>query len=162
MCSILVFGGGCHESTGPVVVSPAAEPAASVAAPPTERPSVSPPTANSPPTPKTAPTAKTPQECTACGGTWMRGPVSQVSTCNCRTHDAGKGCRDGSECEGMCVAADPPERAVIDPGPPARGFFVGHCSEFVTEFGCIRLIGRGASAAGPRLFDPPPAQVCVE
>ena len=48
------------------------------------------------------------------------------------------------------------------PGPPARGFFVGRCSELVTVFGCNRVIERGASAHGPVLLAEPPQTLCVD
>jgi hypothetical protein len=103
----------------------------------------------------------TAEECKACDGIWGRG-IAQVDFCNCRTHDRGKRCRDGEECEGMCIAADEPERDLVEAGPPLRGFFVGRCSELVTQFGCTRLIARGAAARGPQPLDSPPAVVCVD
>ena len=33
-------------------------------------------------------------------------------------------------------------------GPPAKGFWKGHCSEFDTTFGCHRTIARGARSRG--------------
>jgi hypothetical protein len=62
----------------------------------------------------------------------------------------------------MCVAADPPEREVVEAGPPTRGFFVGRCSEFAAEFGCVILVERGATKRGPKPLDKPPPRVCVE
>jgi hypothetical protein len=113
------------------------------------------------------------EECKACNGIWGVNGISQVAhaadgamslveSCNCRTHDGGKRCRDGADCEGMCVAADAPEREIVDKGPPARGFFVGRCSDMVAQFGCILLIGRGVTARGPQPLDVPPARVCVD
>ena len=63
----------------------------------------------------------------------------------------------------MCIArADNPETEVLQAGPPARGFFVGRCSELVTVFGCNRIIERGASAHGPVLLAEPPQKLCVD
>jgi hypothetical protein len=104
---------------------------------------------------------RTSEECKSCDGIWGRG-MSQVEFCNCRTHDAGKRCRDGAECEGMCIAADQPERDLAEAGPPPRGFFLGRCSELVTQFGCIRLIDRGAAARGAQPLNKPPPVVCVD
>ena len=88
--------------------------------------------------------------------------ISQTESCDCRTHDGGKRCRDGAECEGMCIAAEEPEREVTNAGPPARGFFVGRCSTLVTVYGCNRMIDRGAVARGPVLLADPPPQLCVD
>jgi hypothetical protein len=105
---------------------------------------------------------RTPAECKACNGVWGVHGISQEESCNCRTHDGGKRCLDGADCEGMCVAADAPERDVIEAGTPPRGFFVGRCSELMTVFGCNRFIDRGASARGPTPLAEPPAQLCVD
>ena len=57
----------------------------------------------------------------------------------------------------MCiVSTQDPQSEVTMPGPPARGFFVGRCSELVTVFGCNRVLERGASAHGPVLLAEPP------
>jgi hypothetical protein len=106
--------------------------------------------------------ALTPEACRACRGIWDVHGISQEKSCDCRTHDGGKRCRDGAECEGMCVAADEPETEVVAAGPPPRGFFVGRCSDLVTVFGCIRLIDRGAVARGPGSLADPPPQLCVD
>jgi hypothetical protein len=63
----------------------------------------------------------------------------------------------------MCIArADNPETEVLQAGPPARGFFVGRCSELVTVFGCNRVIERGAGAGGPMPLGEPPPTICVD
>ena len=63
----------------------------------------------------------------------------------------------------MCiVSAEKPEVEVLQGGPPARGFFVGRCSELVTVIGCNRVLERGASAAGPVPLGEPPQTLCVD
>src|SRR4051794_9405529 len=64
------------------------------------------------------------QECRACKGDWGVHGLPQHFSCLCRTHDAGKTCKDGLECEGECEVVDG-KLEVTDPGPPRRGYFVG-------------------------------------
>jgi hypothetical protein len=87
--------------------------------------------------------------------------LSPTPSCNCRTSDGGKRCRDGLECEGLCTAADEPERHVTDPGPPARGYFVGRCSTHAAVFGCYRPIDDGAGARPVDLTEPP-QMICAD
>jgi hypothetical protein len=103
----------------------------------------------------------TAEGCRACGGEWAIHGLIQEPSCLCPTSDAGKRCRDGGECQGQCLADDG-EREVTEPGPPARGYFIGKCARFRTSFGCHRPIGKGALAAGPIVFDEPPAQICAD
>lgn len=105
--------------------------------------------------------------CRACNGDWgMHGlsdTISQTESCDCRTNDGGKRCTDGIDCQGMCVAnADNPAYDVVDIGPPARGFLVGRCSEFVTAFGCNALIDAGARDDGPVFVAAAPPVLCVD
>jgi len=102
------------------------------------------------------------QGCRACNGIWAVHGIATVESCNCRTHDGGKRCRDGAECEGACVAAELPEREIVSAGPPAQGYFVGRCSDLMTVFGCNRFIERGAATAGPASLAEPPAMMCVD
>jgi hypothetical protein len=105
----------------------------------------------------------TAEACRACRGEWGVHGLAGVPSCNCRTTDAGKRCTDGNECQGMCVAApEDPEREVVEAGPPARGFFVGRCSELKTVYGCNHLIERGARARGPVPLADPPVMMCVD
>jgi hypothetical protein len=101
-------------------------------------------------------------DCKACNGVWKIHGLSQKPSCNCRTRDAGVRCRDGDECQGQCVAAERPEQEITEPGPPARGHFIGRCSELVTVFGCHRFIPRGASAAGAVDLSVPPRKICFD
>ena len=97
-----------------------------------------------------------------CNGDWGPHGHLQKVTCICRTHDSGKECRAGKDCEGACLLRDPVQVVTVEAGPPARGFFVGSCSELVTVFGCFRRMtkGDGHDEAGP--IDPPPAVMCVD
>jgi hypothetical protein len=92
---------------------------------------------------------------------WGTHGISDTASCNCRTSDAGKRCRDGLECEGQCTAAETPERDVTQAGSPPRGFWVGKCSEFVAVFGCYRPIGDGAGARAVELEEPPQT-ICAD
>ena len=105
---------------------------------------------------------QTADECKACRGDWGRHGLAEQESCNCRTNDGGKRCTDGGDCQGMCVASEEPEREQVEPGPPARGFFVGRCSELMTAFGCNRIIDRGARARGPVPLADPPQMICVD
>jgi hypothetical protein len=63
----------------------------------------------------------------------------------------------------MCIAStDKPETVVLNAGPPARGFFIGRCSELVTVFGCNGIIERGASARGPVPLTEALQVICVD
>jgi len=124
--------------------------------------------ATPPPAPTNAPAAaraqspRTADECQACRGDWGRHGLAQQESCNCRTSDAGRRCRDGADCQGMCIAAEEPEREEVDHGPPARGFFIGRCSELMTVYGCNRIIDRGTRAKGPVILAEPPQMLCVD
>jgi len=100
--------------------------------------------------------------CKACNGLWGRHGLADTESCNCRTTDAGKRCKDGADCQGVCVAAEEPEREVVVAGPPARGYFVGKCSETVTVFGCFKPIDKGAASHGPVPLTDPPPSLCVD
>jgi len=129
---------GARDQRGPAPASPAAAP-----------PPASPPA--------------TPEACQACRGLWAVHGLADKESCNCRTTDAGKRCLDGHDCQGMCIAnRDSPEVEVVQAGPPARGFFVGRCSEVVTVFGCNRIIERGASSGGPGPLGEPPQPLCFD
>lgn len=105
--------------------------------------------------------AQTEEECRACKGEWGVHGLAQALTCLCRTHDAGKACKDGLECEGECDASEG-KTEVTDPGPPRRGYFVGKCTEFDLVFGCRKLIMDGTAAKGPGSLDEPMAEICVD
>lgn len=112
------------------------------------------------------PSPSTPEACRACDGLWARQGIAQVQGCNCRARDAGRACRDGAECEGQCLLGDPPEQARVSGadsgGGAGTGYFVGHCSDRVTVFGCVRLLPRGFSSGGPIALNAPPPMLCID
>src|SRR4051812_46994621 len=76
-------------------------------------PAPPPATARSPAAPpsSSSPVPRTAEECKACRGEWGRHGLAEAESCNCHTNDGGKRCRDGTECQGMCIAAnEEPER----------------------------------------------------
>jgi hypothetical protein len=85
-----------------------------------------------------------------------------VEGCLCRTTDAGKVCKTRKDCESQCVAKDEPDTEIVDKGPPAKGFFLGQCHEFVTYFGCGRLLRDGDQTGSPVLLAEPPLKVCID
>jgi hypothetical protein len=101
------------------------------------------------------------RECKTCNGAWGIHGLAQTPSCNCRTSDGGKRCRDGTECEALCVAREAPEREVTHEGTPPRGYWVGKCSEFVTVFGCYRPIHDGAGINPVELVEPL-QMICVD
>ena len=106
------------------------------------------------------PTTKT--GCDACKGQWARHGISETESCICKTKDAGKACRDGSECEGPCLVTDDAKFEVAAPGPPPRGSFTGKCSEYDTVFGCFRSIPAGTRAKGPVAEEEATQRLCVD
>jgi len=110
-----------------------------------------------------APAPQTEAECkSACNGTWGRHGLSPKDSCNCRTSDGGKRCRDGNECEGQCVADETPELDVKEKGPPALGYVVGRCSDSKQVFGCRRFIRDGAASGPPRDLSKLPPKLCID
>ena len=83
------------------------------------------------------------QECRAAGGQWARfgahAHLCGVYTCAARTKDAGKACRNRSDCEHLCVTNRPAQIGAE---------VLGECSAVVTTFGCFthvdggRIVGR--------------------
>jgi hypothetical protein len=104
---------------------------------------------------------QTADECRKCNGQWGVQGLRQEEMCICRTSDSGKECKDGLDCQGECVAVDG-RTEISDPGPPARGYFLGTCSEFETMFGCRRLLMDGTKARGPQPLDELPAELCID
>ena len=88
--------------------------------------------------------------------------MSPKESCNCRTSDGGKRCRDGNECEGQCVAEENPEFEVTEKGPPALGYVMGRCSDTKLVFGCRRFIRDGASSEPPRDLSKLPPKLCMD
>jgi hypothetical protein len=105
---------------------------------------------------------ETKQACDACGGNWAKHGISETEGCICKTHDAGKICRDGTECEGQCLVAFDAKLEVAVPGPPPRGFYVGRCSEYETTFGCNKMIPSGIRPRGPQLAEDAAPEICID
>jgi hypothetical protein len=91
--------------------------------------------------------------------------------CNCRPPDAGKECRDGDDCQGVClfdhvkiVQTPKPVRC----GPRGcsvrlgRGVLVGRCSAQKVVFGCHARIAKGASREGPILLPAHVPSSCLD
>ena len=110
------------------------------------------------PVPETKPTTR--EACQACNGEWGTHGLAQKEGCLCRTKDAGKVCKSKADCESQCVAKDPPETEIVEPGSPAKGFFLGKCHEFVSYFGCARLLPDRATT--PVSLDELPPKICVD
>ena len=51
---------------------------------------------------------------------------------------------------------------MVEKGPPAKGYFRGHCSEFDTTFGCNNMIPEGVSKKGPQLAEEAAEQICID
>jgi hypothetical protein len=99
--------------------------------------------------------------CDAAGGVWDRRGLENREGCLLRTKDSGRPCRDGTECEGDCLA-DENGFEVVDKGPPPKGFWRGRCSEHDTTFGCYRAIPDGARKRGPLPEDDAADAICVD
>jgi hypothetical protein len=104
---------------------------------------------------------QTKEACDACQGRWGIHGLAEVPMCNCKTRDSGRTCRDGADCEGQCLA-ETNGFVVVQKGPPAKGYFRGHCSEFETTFGCYPTIPEGASKKGPQLAEDAAEEICID
>jgi hypothetical protein len=114
-----------------------------------------------PPAAGPAPAPQDEVACRACHGQWGPHGLTQEPSCLCRTHDAGKSCHDGLDCEGACVIVDA-RTEVTNPGPPPRGYFLGRCTEYDHLYGCHRFLEDGAHARGPVTLDEPVPELCVD
>jgi hypothetical protein len=109
--------------------------------------------------------------CAACQGQWGQWGMRGVEGCNCRTWDAGKPCRDGLDCEGICLfdhfevvrkASGPVCGASGCSATLGLGVPVGRCSEFRMKFGCYARIEAGASKQPPQTLPGRAPSVCVD
>jgi hypothetical protein len=147
---VLLLAAGCR-TTQPVAEPPI------TAAPAAPTPVAEPSTAARP---ALAKTITSPEACKACDGQWGRYGLAQQEGCLCRTKDAGKVCKSMQDCESECVAGEVPETEIVEPGPPAKGFFLGRCHAFVPFIGCGRLLG--VSDGAPVSLAEPPPKICVD
>src|SRR5256885_14189612 len=96
------------------------------------------------------PTSK--EGCDACGGLWDIHGIGDSETCICPTKDAGENCTDGQQCEGACVVTDDALQ-VTEQGDAPKGYYVGHCADYDTTFGCYRVVPNGVLERGPHVAD---------
>jgi hypothetical protein len=104
---------------------------------------------------------RTKEACDACQGKWGVHGLADVAMCICKTRDSGRSCRDGSDCEGQCLA-EAGGFVVVEKGPPPKGYFRGKCSDFDTTFGCHPTIPEGASKKGPQLAEDAAEEICID
>ena len=99
--------------------------------------------------------------CDACGGLWGVHGIEQIESCICRTSDGGEACRDGSECDGVCLVDDRAQFEVVSSDPPV-GSFVGVCSDYNTVFDCYRILPPGSSTREPLPEEDAADDICVD
>ncbi|WP_058835312.1 hypothetical protein [Luteimonas abyssi] len=75
-------------------------------------------------------------DCAARGGEWKQLGRAPVQQCLLPTSDAGKACNDGTQCEGLCLAAD---------GASDGTMAEGTCSVDTNVFGCQTRIDGGTA-----------------
>lgn len=107
--------------------------------------------------------------CRACSGDWGAHGITGYEGCNCRMRDAGKECRDGTDCQGECLF-DHTEEVRPAARHCSRGAcavtmravrLVGRCATFRTTFGCHSYIPDGESKRPPRIGPGAPF-MCVD
>lgn len=90
--------------------------------------------------------------CDKCNGVWGRYGVNHYQGCNCKTTDAGKVCRDGDECQGLCLFRRYDEEAREE----------GVCSDQQRMTGCIAVVMKGQSQLKPRIPPPKKLPTCLD
>lgn len=86
------------------------------------------------------PQAGSENECRVVGGSWERRGMMNVLICAVPTSDAGKPCRDTSDCQSFCVAPA---------GAPAGKRVTGSCSgSYETLGSCISRVCLGRAEIG--------------
>lgn len=110
-------------------------------------------------------------KCRACKGDWGGHGIMGIVGCNCRTKDAGRTCRDGVECEGVCLldhaeqVTEPPTAPPTTPSVEPKvihGRPVGKCSEFQEKYGCYTIIPEGESLKPPKILPLGGSFICVD
>lgn len=103
------------------------------------------------------------EACTAQRGLWGAHGKSQRLHCIPRTHDGGKECHDGADCEGLCLY----ERHEIVQQTRCMGCKnwslgrpKGRCSEFAQVFGCVDVVGNGQGRKPPVKLPAKPERMC--
>ncbi len=93
--------------------------------------------------------------CLAADGVFGPQGLGDRLACNPRTRDAGRVCRDGDLCEGLCIFEH--NEPVASTTSARLGRAVGRCSEYVWATGCVQYIARGATVVP---MSSPPLEMC--
>lgn len=83
------------------------------------------------------PVAETEVECSSVGGAWESRETAVRQRCSVPTPDAGRACRDHSECAGLCIAP-----AGVEAGSPTEG--VCH-NTYNLGFTCLAGVSNGVA-----------------
>ena len=110
------------------------------------------------------------KKCVADGGIWGAWGMFGLEACNGRAKDAFELCRDGAECEGVCLFEryEVTEDATRTPTGSgiverfAKGRPTGRCSERVMNFGCINIINEGESKEAPVYVPRRRSPTCID
>jgi hypothetical protein len=130
--------------------------------PPPASPATVASTQTSAPAPGEPPTTK--EACDACQGQWGKHGLGDTEVCNCKTKDGGKECRDESDCQTQCIADDKDLKdfVVEEKGTPPKGHWKGRCAEYVTTFGCLLFVPKGASKRPPLPAEDAAEKLCFD
>lgn len=80
--------------------------------------------------------------CKQAGGSWGPAGIFPQPICRLPTHDAGRTCGDGAECEGLCLAKpSKAERARIL--KRIKVAMTGTCTSVIPVFGCMAMVKMG-------------------
>ena len=135
LLTVLIVAAGCTSQPDPAPVVQAAKPAGGNVATDSRRPTTAGPTAARADGDKSGPVVTSQEQCSKLGGTWRRAGLMQLEVCDVPTKDAGKACRDSSECESLCVAPD---------GANASQASAGQCyKSFLTVGKCLSIVANG-------------------
>lgn len=74
------------------------------------------------------------EECIRSGGEWKKVGIQPAPECTFKSKDAGKQCRDNSECDGECLAPEGSQQ-----GEKVSGI----CSDYNFHLGCFRMVDNG-------------------
>ena len=130
LLAVLVVAAGCTNEPNPAAAIVATQSAGGTLATESNHPTAAPPAGD-----KSGPVVNSQEQCSKLGGTWRRAGLMQLEVCDVPTKDAGKPCRDSSECESLCVAAD---------GANASQTTAGQCyKSFLTVGKCLTIVANG-------------------
>ncbi len=133
--AVLVVAAGCTYEPNPAAAIVATQSAGGTLATESNHPTTAGPTAAPPAGDKSGPVVDSREQCSKLGGTWRRAGLMQLEVCDVPTRDAGKTCRDSSECESLCVAQD---------GANASQASTGQCyKSFLTVGKCLSIVANG-------------------